>query len=57
MADEERVEEGKSYEDKIKFISVIAQPLASKKSTKKAHKIVKKASSSKFVRRGVKEVS
>jgi H/ACA ribonucleoprotein complex subunit 2 len=35
---------------------VIAQPLASKKSTKKVHKLVKKASQAKCVRRGVKEV-
>ena len=40
----------------MKFVSVIAQPLASKKSTKKVHKLVKKASQAKFVRRGVKEV-
>ena len=37
-------------------MNAIAQPLASKKSTKKAHKLVKKASSAKIIRRGVKEV-
>jgi H/ACA ribonucleoprotein complex subunit 2 len=37
-------------------VSVISQPLASKKSTKKVYKLVKKASQAKFVRRGVKEV-
>lgn len=40
----------------VKFVSKIAQPLASKKTTKKLHKLVKKASQAKFVRRGVKEV-
>ncbi len=40
----------------IKFVSVIAKPLAPKKTTKKLHKLVKKASQAKFVRRGVKEV-
>jgi len=44
------------YDRKIKFVSVIAQPLASKKSTKKVHKLVKKAAQAKVVRRGVKEV-
>ena len=37
-------------------MSVIAKPLASKKTTKKIHKIVRKASQAKIVRRGVKEV-
>jgi H/ACA ribonucleoprotein complex subunit 2 len=37
-------------------VSVIAKPLASKKTTKKLHKLVKKATQSKYVRRGVKEV-
>ena len=37
-------------------MSVIAQPLASEKTTKKVHKLVKKASQAKCVRRGVKEV-
>jgi len=40
----------------IKYVSVIAKPLASKKATKKLHKLVKKASQAKFVKRGVKEV-
>jgi H/ACA ribonucleoprotein complex subunit 2 len=46
----------KSYEDRIKVVNCISLPLASKKSTKKAHKLVKKASSIKHIRRGVKEV-
>lgn len=40
----------------IKYVSKIARPLASKKTTKRLHKLVKKASQAKFVRRGVKEV-
>eukprot|EP01041_Mallomonas_annulata_P011524 gene11524-24109_t len=57
MADEEvDVVEAGGYEEKIKYISVIAQPLASKKTTKRLHKLVKKASQSKFVKKGVKEV-
>eukprot|EP01036_Dinobryon_divergens_P024511 gene24511-32968_t len=44
------------YENKIRFVSVIAKPLASKKTTKKLHKLVRKASKAKIVRRGVKEV-
>jgi H/ACA ribonucleoprotein complex subunit 2 len=45
-----------SYEERCEAVNVIAQPLASKKSTKKAHKLVKKAASLKHIRRGVKEV-
>lgn len=44
------------YEDRVKAVNIISQPLASKKSTKKIHKLVKKASSAKHIRRGVKEV-
>jgi ribosomal protein L7Ae-like RNA K-turn-binding protein len=40
----------------VKFVNKIAQPLASKKTTKRIHKLVKKASQAKYVRRGVKEV-
>lgn len=40
----------------IKFVSAIAKPLAPKKTTKKIHKLVKKACQAKHVRRGVKEV-
>lgn len=46
----------KTYEERVEAVNAIAQPLASKKSTKKAHKLVKKASSAKIIRRGVKEV-
>lgn len=37
-------------------MSVISQPLASKKHTSKLHKLVKKASSAKLVKKGVKDV-
>lgn len=49
-------EDDGGYAEKVKYVSVIAQPLASRKSTKKLHKLVKKASQAKFVKRGVKEV-
>ena len=45
-----------SIKMQIKYVSVIAQPLASKKTTKRIHKLVRKASQAKIVRRGVKEV-
>ena len=45
-----------TYEERCKAINILASPLASKKSTKKAHKLVRKASQSKSLRRGVKEV-
>lgn len=47
---------GKTYEERVKGVNVISHPLASKKSTKKAHKLVKRAASIKQIRRGVKEV-
>jgi H/ACA ribonucleoprotein complex subunit 2 len=46
----------KTYEERVKAVNIISQPLASKKSTKRIHKLVKKASSAKHLRRGVKEV-
>jgi H/ACA ribonucleoprotein complex subunit 2 len=46
----------KTYEDRLKAVNCISLPLANKKSTKKAHKLVKKAASCKQIRRGVKEV-
>mmetsp|Transcript_15898 Transcript_15898/g.23248 ORF Transcript_15898/g.23248 Transcript_15898/m.23248 type:complete len:154 (+) Transcript_15898:181-642(+) len=57
MSDSEsKKSDSKTYEDRIQAINAISTPLASKKSTKKAHKLVKKASSAKIIRRGVKEV-
>jgi H/ACA ribonucleoprotein complex subunit 2 len=44
------------YDEKVRYVSAIAKPLASKKTTKKVHKLVKKATQSKCVKRGVKEV-
>jgi H/ACA ribonucleoprotein complex subunit 2 len=46
----------KTYEERVKAVNCISHPLSNKKSTKKAHKLVKKASSIKHIRRGVKEV-
>jgi H/ACA ribonucleoprotein complex subunit 2 len=46
----------KTYEERVKAVNCIAHPLAPKKSTKKAHKLVKKAAGAKQIRRGVKEV-
>ena len=57
--DDEDVEmhpNAKSYEERLKALSPIASPLADEKLTKKVHKLVKKASSAKVLRRGVKEV-
>lgn len=53
---ENEEKEGKTYEERCEAVNVIAHPLASKKSTKKIHKLVKKASSVKHIRRGVKEL-
>mmetsp|Transcript_32452 Transcript_32452/g.58693 ORF Transcript_32452/g.58693 Transcript_32452/m.58693 type:complete len:148 (+) Transcript_32452:121-564(+) len=55
-AENEEKSSSKSYEDRVKAVNVISKPLANKKSTKKLHKLVKKASSIKHIRRGVKEV-
>ena len=54
--EEKKASAEKSYEERVKAVNIISQPLASKKSTKRAHKLVKKASSAKIIRRGVKEV-
>lgn len=56
MADKDEEKSSKTYEERCEAVNVIAHPLASKKSTKKAHKLVKKAASVKHIRRGVKEV-
>jgi len=54
---EESVVEGPSYEDKLKFVSVIAKPMANKKLTKKVYKLIKKGSKHKtYVRNGLKDV-
>ena len=46
----------KTYEERCTAVNILASPLASKKSTKKTYKLIKKASSAKIIRRGVKEV-
>ncbi|XP_040006370.1 H/ACA ribonucleoprotein complex subunit 2-like protein [Xiphias gladius] len=46
----------KSYQELIANVNSIAQPLASKKLSKKLYKCVKKAAKIKNIRRGVKEV-
>lgn len=56
MTDKDEEKGTKTYEERCEAVNVIAHPLASKKSTKKAHKLVKKAASVKHIRRGVKEV-
>merc|ERR1711992_122540 len=54
---EGEVAEGPSYEEKLRFVSVIAKPMASKKLTKKVYKVIKKGSKHKgFVRNGLKDV-
>lgn len=53
---EKEEKSAKSYEERVKAVNVISKPLANKKTTKKLHKLVKKASSVKHIRRGVKEV-
>ncbi|XP_052901758.1 H/ACA ribonucleoprotein complex subunit 2-like protein [Anopheles moucheti] len=51
------VKEEDSYDDKIRNASAIAQPMASKKLTKKIHKLIEKASKQKnFLRNGLKDV-
>ena len=54
VAEDEK--KGKTYEERLEAVNVISEPLASKKSTKKAHKLVKKAAATKHIRRGVKEL-
>ena len=54
--DDEGDSAAKSYEERLKAVGPISQPLADKKHTKKLHKLVKKASGAKALRRGVKEV-
>uniref|UniRef100_A0A182P1R5 H/ACA ribonucleoprotein complex subunit 2 n=1 Tax=Anopheles epiroticus TaxID=199890 RepID=A0A182P1R5_9DIPT len=51
------VKEEDTYEDKVRNASAIAQPMASKKLTKKVHKLIEKASKQKtFLRNGLKDV-
>ena len=61
MAEEQEIPElpmiEMEYEQQVENVSIISQPLASKKLTKKVLKLVKKASKQKQLKRGVKEVS
>lgn len=51
------IKEEDSYEDKLKFVNVISQPMAGKKLAKKCYKLVKKAMKHKtYVRNGLKDV-
>uniref|UniRef100_A0A182SQ14 H/ACA ribonucleoprotein complex subunit 2 n=1 Tax=Anopheles maculatus TaxID=74869 RepID=A0A182SQ14_9DIPT len=51
------VKEEDSYEEKIRNANAIAHPMASKKLTKKIHKLIEKASKQKnFLRNGLKDV-
>ena len=51
------VKEEDTYEDKLKFVNSIAQPMASKKMSKKCYKLIKKAMKHKtFLRNGLKDV-
>merc|ERR1712071_129410 len=53
----EKEDDRPSYEELLNHVSVIAQPMASRKLTKKVYKLLKKASKQKgFVRNGLKDV-
>ncbi|XP_064596291.1 H/ACA ribonucleoprotein complex subunit 2-like protein [Liolophura sinensis] len=58
--DESTAEDGTDdktvYQEKIKFLSPISQPLASRKLTKKLYKVIKKANKQKQLRKGVREI-
>ncbi|NXI92406.1 NHP2 protein, partial [Psophia crepitans] len=46
----------RSYREQLDFLNPIAQPLASRKLTRKLYKCIRKAAKHKQIRRGVKEV-
>ncbi|CAH1784834.1 unnamed protein product [Owenia fusiformis] len=52
----EDIDKEEQWEDKIKYLSPISNPLASRKLTKKIYKIIKKANKQKHIRKGVREV-
>jgi H/ACA ribonucleoprotein complex subunit 2 len=56
MSDTEGGKKVIAYEERVKHVSVVSKPLASKKHTKKVYKVVKKATKVKGIKRGVKEV-
>ncbi|KFB49659.1 AGAP012204-PA-like protein [Anopheles sinensis] len=56
-ANESLVKDEDDYEEKLRNASAIAHPMASKKLTKKIHKLIEKASKQKtFLRNGLKDV-
>ncbi|EQC32142.1 hypothetical protein SDRG_10337 [Saprolegnia diclina VS20] len=55
MSDTEEAK-GVTYEERVKHVSIIANPLANKKLTKKVYKLIKKSTKVKCTKRGVKEV-
>ncbi|XP_045597392.1 H/ACA ribonucleoprotein complex subunit 2-like protein [Procambarus clarkii] len=57
-ADTSQVEQDElTYEDKLKYVSIIAQPMASKKVAGRIYKLVRKASQHKsYLRNGLKDV-
>ncbi|KAL1402933.1 hypothetical protein pipiens_019590, partial [Culex pipiens pipiens] len=51
------VKEEDTYDEKLKNANAISQPMASKKLTKKIHKLIEKASKQKsYLRNGLKDV-
>ncbi|TMW53746.1 hypothetical protein DOY81_001151 [Sarcophaga bullata] len=51
------IKEEDNYDDKLKYVNAISQPMATKKIAKKCYKLVKKAIKHKtFVRNGLKDV-
>ncbi|XP_067648516.1 H/ACA ribonucleoprotein complex subunit 2-like protein [Eurosta solidaginis] len=51
------VKEEESYEDKLKYVNSISQPMASRKIAKKCYKLIKKAMKHKtYLRNGLKDV-
>ena len=50
------VSDAATYEELVALVSIIANPLASKKLTKRLYKVVKKARKAKKLKRGVREV-
>lgn len=51
------VKEEDNYDDKLKYVNSVSQPMATKKIAKKCYKLIKKAMKHKtFVRNGLKDV-
>ena len=50
MEGDTTVTEGPTYEEKLKFVSVIAKPMASKKLTKKIYKVCQQLSHRDYAR-------